>query len=64
MYRLVTSFFLFFFSESVQSMLQKHIPRVSRALSKVLASIDDLYSVAEYLEALGRTHHQIGVNVR
>ena len=45
-------------------MLQKHIPRVSRALVKVLTHVDNLQSVAEYLEVLGRIHHKVGIQVQ
>ena len=60
----VSTLFYLYISENVNSMLQKHIPRVSRALVKVLTHVDNLQSVAEYLEVLGRIHHKIGIQVQ
>ena len=43
--------------------LQRHIPRVSRAITKVVNSIENLDRVSRYLEMLGKIHQQIGIEV-
>ncbi len=43
--------------------LQRHIPRVGRALTKILSKVDDLSSVLDYLQILGKIHHQNGIQV-
>ena len=43
--------------------LQRHIPRVSRAIVKVVNNVEHLDHVAAYLEMLGKIHQQIGVEV-
>ena len=43
--------------------LQRHIPRVSRAITKVVNHVENLDQVAGYLEMLGKIHQQIGIEV-
>ena len=43
--------------------LQRHIPRVSRAITKVINHVENLDQVTGYLEMLGKIHQQIGVEV-
>ncbi len=43
--------------------LQRHIPRVSRAITKVVNHVENLDHVAGYLEMLGKIHQQIGIEV-
>ena len=45
-------------------MLNKHIPMVTRSLTKIMSHLDDLQSIADYLELLGKIHHQSGIQVR
>ena len=49
-------------SESARG-LAKHIPKVARAIVKVLARADDLNSVADYMKVLGKIHSQNGIQV-
>ena len=44
--------------------LQKHIPKVSRAITKVVNHVENLDQVAGYLEMLGKIHQQIGIEVK
>lgn len=43
--------------------LARHVPRVSRAMIKILSKLDDLDSVIDYLKVLGKIHHQNGIQV-
>ena len=43
--------------------LQRHIPRVSRAITKVINHVENLDQVTGYLEMLGKIHQQIGIEV-
>jgi hypothetical protein len=43
--------------------LQRHIPRVSRAITKVVNHVENLDQVTGYLEMLGKIHQQIGIEV-
>lgn len=45
-------------------MLQKHIPRVSRSIRKVIKNLDNPELVTDYLQVLGKIHHQNGIQVR
>ena len=47
----------------VQHPLWKHLNKVSRALAKVVANLEDLENVRDYLQVLGKIHHQAGVKV-
>lgn len=47
--------------DNAVGVLQRHIPRVSRALAKVVTHVDNLESVTEYLKVLGKIHHQNGI---
>ena len=55
---------IFYFPENIQAMLNKHIPMVTRSLTKIMSHLDDLQSIADYLELLGKIHHQSGIQVR
>ena len=37
---------------------------VTRSLTKIMSHLDDLQSIADYLELLGKIHHQSGIQVR
>ena len=54
----------FYFPENLQAILNRHIPVVTRSLTKIMSHLDDLQSVADYLELLGKIHHQSGIQVR
>lgn len=43
--------------------LQRHVPRVSRAITKVVKLMDRPANAAEYLQVLGKIHHQMGITV-
>ena len=47
----------------VQHPLWKHLNKVSRAVAKVVANLEDLENVRDYLQVLGKIHHQAGVKV-
>ena len=55
---------VFYFPENLQAILNRHIPVVTRSLTKIMSHLDDLQSVADYLELLGKIHHQSGIQVR
>lgn len=44
--------------------LQRHVPRVSRAITKVVKLMDRPANAAEYLQVLGKIHHQMGITVQ
>ena len=43
--------------------LKRHIVRVARALAKVASNVHDLEAVMDYLQVLGKLHHQHGIQV-
>ena len=63
--KLIVFFYsIFYIPENIQAMLNKHIPVVTRSLTKIMNHLEDLQSVADYLELLGKIHHQSGIQVR
>ena len=44
--------------------LKRHIVKVARALAKVASNVHDLDSIMDYLQVLGKLHHQHGMQVR
>ena len=55
---------LLFLLSATKFHLQRHVPKVARALSKILSHVDDLNSIGDYLKILGKIHHQNGIKVR
>ena len=43
--------------------LRRHIVKVARALAKVASNVHDLDSIMDYLQVLGKLHHQHGMQV-
>lgn len=55
---------LFFIISASGDVLQRHIPKVKRVIVKVIRNIDDLDSIADYLQVMGKLHYQQGIQVR
>ena len=45
------------------SVLQRHIPIVTRAITKAVRKVDDLDSIVDYLKVVGTLHVQHGIQV-
>ena len=56
------NYFIFLLS-ATKFHLQRHVPKVARALSKIITHVDDLNSIGDYLKILGKIHHQNGIKV-
>ena len=54
---------LLFLLSATKFHLQRHVPKVARALSKILSHVDDLNTIGDYLKILGKIHHQNGIKV-
>ena len=54
---------VFFCSPTDGGTLKRHIVRVARALAKVASNVHDLDSVMDYLQVMGKLHHQHGIQV-
>lgn len=44
-------------------LLQRHIPRVSRSIAKVIKNLDHIEVIEDYLQVLGKIHNQNGIFV-
>ena len=49
---------------TVQHPFWKHLTKVARALNKVIQHLGDLDFVKDYLQVLGKIHHQLEIKVR
>lgn len=47
---------------SPENALQRHIPRITRAVVKVINHADNLDAVLDYCECIGRIHHRNGID--
>ncbi len=43
--------------------LQRHVPRVARAVVKVANRVDSLDDILDYIELVGKIHHKNGIMV-
>ena len=44
--------------------MQRHIPKVARAISKIVSNLESIGKVVEYIQIMGKLHYQNGIKVR